>query len=579
MSIIFFIDTDKMLGITSDQIRRNFTDNEDLELDDDYIAQISNLRNDLDQLELELYDMIELCPEDLVRRMKDRLSRVDASMYSKLYMDKFYDSGIMATGQCILETLKYGSSDLTYQERIKYYFSNIKRIGSGVTGDTSVTDLDMYTKSRAPFVIKSVKPYPTGTGKPEMIHEALIGLLGTNKLRSCVINFAFIIGTFECSNMLPDYDTRKPETKRVYQFCDPNAVNQNVNIVYENIAPSVSLKSFVSDCTGKAFINIYLQTILALRYANNQIDFTHYDLHHENVLVKNTESMVYVRYPNPVKGSSVYIRTDSIPIIIDFGTSHITHNGNDIGDTRLIKYNVMPDRSYPLYDAYKMLMFSLEEMVQKNNDKCVDYCRSLLKYFSDESVEQILDNQFDMFFMLPYSDELRSIDLMDLIDYIVNNYDCSEFVFDSVDDPEAIMIGCSRSDLYNSIDQILGVDSRGHSGPNNLVNDIVEYYDYITDPNRSANMKLNNPEKAFSSAFKKLNATLNEIRMTLETADLTDRQVAQLMNNRDLFYIYYNSIREVAKDLNLKSELNKLNKVDKYIVDRLADRIEVLRKN
>ena len=227
----------------------------------------------------------------------------------------------MCTADSIFYTSPYDVGSLYLNNRIRMYIHNLRQVGGeSAEGYALVAD---FENAKDMFVVKVSRSPSDDT----LLHELVVGLYGTNKLRQYIPNFAYVYGGFKCSPPLID-----PETKKVITWClhDTNPVNY---VLYENITPAVPMSKYLQTCTGKDFVNVYLQVLYALRLALKVSDYTHYDLHYENVLIREPS-------PGTISGpfqiayeterGVEYVLTHVIPTFIDYGFSHIkTSNQTD----------------------------------------------------------------------------------------------------------------------------------------------------------------------------------------------------------------------------------------------------------
>ena len=191
----------------------------------------------------------------------------------------------------------------------------------------------------------------------DAINEACIGFYGTNILRKLGNpNFAFILAYFKTNinisynfNYIGENVTNKVTTKPCY------------HVVYENI-PGDTYNKFLENCTVKDFAFSFIQIMIALKHANSICKFTHYDLHTGNIIQKKiSDNPFYIKYI--IDGKNVYCKSlGCIYTFIDYGMSYVNVNNIDIGNisTGLRKYQIFGDRTFPLHDAYKLLISSAD---------------------------------------------------------------------------------------------------------------------------------------------------------------------------------------------------------------------------
>lgn len=226
--------------------------------------------------------------------------------------------------------------------------------------------------------------------KDESIHESIVGLYGTNILRELGIpNFVYI-----------------------YAFFENNSNNPKSYILYEYIS-GLTYHEFIKDCSLEEFLCTFAQIILALKKSYILLDFTHYDLHTANIIVKNT-NITSIKYNNVICKTC-----NKIPVIIDYGTSHIKLNGTHCGNLNsyMIRYQVFQDRSFPMHDVYKLLFYCVFNILHYNS-KIKKQIIPLLSFFTKIEATKIdYDELFDelnlqekIYYPIPYSKETANIE-------------------------------------------------------------------------------------------------------------------------------------------------------------------------
>jgi len=246
---------------------------------------------------------------------------------------------------------------------IRHYLHNLHQIGGeSADGYAMLVDVNEITTGKDLFVLKSPK---RSEFSQELLHEYFVGAFGTNMLRSYMPTFTYIFGTFQCS--LPYIDSTEylgdtvPTSKAnryALTYCQNNRFPVNY-VLYEKVS-GISLGEFVRTCTIEEFLSILIQIIFAIQTAYDLFQFSHNDLHTENVLVVTLEQPISIvlRYPD---GRQQYLQTRVVAKIIDYGRSHIVYQGRHYG-SEVIMQGIYPDRPFPLNDIYKLLMFSLLDM-------------------------------------------------------------------------------------------------------------------------------------------------------------------------------------------------------------------------
>lgn len=157
----------------------------------------------------------------------------------------------------------------------------------------------------------------TKTPANNLIHEAFVGLTSTNKLLKCIPNFVYTFGLYD--NFIL---TEKIDGSSLFQFIQNDTVT--------------------SKFTLKNFLQIILEISLALHIAQNECGFVHYDMAPWNImLLENVDQISYdyvLRHDYIVR-----VKTNLIPIIIDYGKSHVLYENMHYGTINPYKINKCQD--------------------------------------------------------------------------------------------------------------------------------------------------------------------------------------------------------------------------------------------
>lgn len=294
---------------------------------------------------------------------------------------------------------------------------NIKSLGDeSAIGYALLADLEIGDNiGTEMLIIKGPRLNRNSIDIPDPIaHEVEIGLsLNTLRLNKIfrVPNFVFTYASFRSLPPMigPDGSATWCRTK-------PNLVL--TYSLQENISPSMSLKEYCKDCTINQFLNIYIQVLFALNLAHKELDFTHYDLHCNNILVRFLEKDIDIKYD--INNKIYIIQTKILGVIIDFDYSHIRGKGIDN-----VNAGIHADRSFPLHDAYRLLTTSLRMMKISNNNSYKDLIPILNFFYSDESIDKlenyIIDPDWREYYLLP-DGETEYIPMSNFILWLINRY-------------------------------------------------------------------------------------------------------------------------------------------------------------
>ena len=162
----------------------------------------------------------------------------------------------------------------------------------------------------------------------EIIHEAFIGLYGLNKLNSPY--FAKVLGVY-LSQECPEY------YRKMRNDCN--------YVIYEYI-PGPTLNEALNTMNPTEFKQVMIQILIGLYDAYTALKFTHYDLHTKNIIIS--------RQPHKVVFKNRFLfESKFLPVIIDYGSSHIQLNGVDYG--RNFYKGEIHNAEFWAHDVFKLL--------------------------------------------------------------------------------------------------------------------------------------------------------------------------------------------------------------------------------
>lgn len=392
---------------------------------------------------------------------------IDVQEIKRALLNGQGDDKILRTILCMNNTLlflpKKGKS-----LRIRRYIQELRQIGNeGVAGYAMFADIRPNGKDL--FVIKAPKD-----NNRDLVHEYFIGAYGTNQLRSQIPNFSYILGLFTCSPPYIDnwaylgssLPQNPKEDRRALTFCQ-NDKSTVVYIFYENI-PGKTLSEVIEDgLSFEDFMNIFIQIVFALQLAYKTCKFVHDDLHTDNVLIQKLEKPITIKYEQG------YIRTQYIPKIIDYGRSHIVYDGKNYGYPDL-KSGYDIDSVYPLFDIYKLLMFSLlaafrydlekfkgipDSQIKVINSDIFNNAKLMVAYFNPEfdldHVGSYLADTIDSYYSLPSHPEFVNKKPVNFYDSITQLYPnlISKLVTQTSN--ENNLYGCSNNKTCLSLEQAI----------------------------------------------------------------------------------------------------------------------------
>ena len=259
---------------------------------------------------------------------------------------KYFTGADMKRVSCLFNTLISESSlgpvraGLYMPDSVKEWLKIMKKINeNSSSGFVYITDI--YTKD-----IQVIIKVPQNPAQG-MIREYYIGLMAINKLRYIVPIFMYTLSAFICNNT---YEDGKDTV--VIESC---TLPISSFLILEKI-PGNSMKNILKTkkITFNAWLLLFAQLLLGLEVAQREINFTHFDLHAGNVMIRTDKD---IKYNIPLDTMTYKVHsTKQVPVVIDFGTSSVKVDSVTIGNDN-IDVGVL-DCMVPGYDVYKFLCSS-----------------------------------------------------------------------------------------------------------------------------------------------------------------------------------------------------------------------------
>jgi hypothetical protein len=411
------------------------------------------------------------CPTDLIQNLKVRTFQLDSKSISE-YMKSsgIYDHAFQNGMGCLVDALTSKDPNSILPDiRLRRWITTTNRIG-GASAEGMAFQLS--NQEHPMFVIKVTNdPH-----NDNLAHEALVGMGALNHLRDRIPNFMHTYGAFMCAPPILDADGK------VITWC-PSKRSAITYLVLENIDNSQPLKDIAADLEPDEFLQIYLQILNALNLASKQYDFTHYDLHAGNVLIQTLSYEIAIPFYHP-SGGLRYLNTRRLARIIDFGMAHIYLEGQHFGAFGLEKYGVNPEQSFPIADAYKLLLMTAfaaidwkdkttklgdttdkiftffgegktveARLVERADDPLTDYFQPSLAQ-SAKTLDQLILHILDMFTVgfLTLDQPVGSIGAV-CADNCIKWNDFNKYVFDQTRLPSTLEEYCESMTAINTLAQ------------------------------------------------------------------------------------------------------------------------------
>jgi len=272
---------------------------------------------------------------------------------------------------------------------------------------TRVTELDKSEQGQMGTVweteIKTLTDliYLKTSRSGDVFHEFFIGY-ALNSIRDLTPNYMATYGVFNCYrplNNMPCPFEEMLAQQRAYINKYPQ-YNLGINdidypidyLVMEKISFGEKLGDILYNfkpANFDDFMSIYLQIIYSLGIAYEKLNYTHYDLHTNNILIRPIDPTNIYRFmmiPYTLNGETRYVKSRYLVKIIDYGHSHITKTyqiSDNLTDDSTITMefgNVEGHnrggrnafQSNPLHDIYKLtgyIMLDLMEAERKDKEQ------------------------------------------------------------------------------------------------------------------------------------------------------------------------------------------------------------------
>jgi hypothetical protein len=206
--------------------------------------------------------------------------------------------------------------------------------------------INLYNLANFPLAVKTTED---PSKFKEHIHETFIGINSINKLIQYIPNFAYIFGLYQTGN--------------------------KYSVITEYI-PGMTFFEYIKSphFTFENYLFILSQIALALQVAQNNCCLVHYDVTPWNIIIQilpEEKEFDYILSHEKV----VRVKTNIIPVIIDYGKSHVTHNNIHYGFVNMFKFST-------IQDIITLLVKSIEQVIQKSLDKEFKYLLHLANFMT-----------------------------------------------------------------------------------------------------------------------------------------------------------------------------------------------------
>ena len=260
----------------------------------------------------------------------------------------------------------------------------------------------VYTGNLAhyPVVIKQCKLMDSDHDK-ENIHETFVSVNCINNTLQHIPNFVYVLGSYQ-------------------------SANNTSNVVVEQVDGI----TFLDYLKGREFdmqeyLFILIQLFLSLQIAQNTCGFVHWDAMPWNIVIQRLPSPVTFDYL--VSHDKVMrVTTKVIPVIIDYGKSHVIYEDKHYGMINMYKTSTVQDVLAILFSSIYEVIDRKERLAQKdmrNVFRLMNFISST--QFRSESFSTVKDLKSFLYNMKKFS-VLLNLDAKDLSD--LNPVDFVDFI-------------------------------------------------------------------------------------------------------------------------------------------------------
>jgi hypothetical protein len=211
---------------------------------------------------------------------------------------QFFNYRYMQWLACSLQGSFVLPNNLAREANIISVHNSIKSLT--LAGEQSASGFVLSTKFGNTFLTEEsnilIKIAQEERSDVELYHEYFVGV-HLNPLRNSIPNFMFMFGIFRCSR--PEFPIRgtKKDRKTSNVFCTQKYPGVNYLLI-EKIGNGKSLFSLIDEeMSGRRtelIINMIIQVVCSLYIAYKEYDFCHYDMHLNNVLIRDiAEGYIY----------------------------------------------------------------------------------------------------------------------------------------------------------------------------------------------------------------------------------------------------------------------------------------------
>ncbi len=311
---------------------------------------------------------------------------------------------------------------------IKKFFGPVKKLSEGEFGEVYVPKSETNTN----FIIKFNR-----YGKDELKRELFISFV-LNTVRTRVPNFMMGFGFFDCANPIAI------EKEGQLGLCD--VAGKRGYAIFERINGETFTDFLVDEAqTLEDILNPFLQILFAL-YSVRQFKFTHNDLHTGNVMLRRTSTKNFY-IPYRWAGKIIYLKSDYVATIIDYGYAYVRYKNNHYGAYNAEERGIYNKRPNYIRDPYKFFMFTVFILFYKKKDALANKLEPLFRFFNKEDHYRafVLSQRRTIYDVYSNGKASLNYNHTHLINYILKTFPQTVNKFFFIKEPKGkLVIGCDH---------------------------------------------------------------------------------------------------------------------------------------
>jgi len=312
---------------------------------------------------------------EIQEKYADKLKEVSTHAVKNILNQKFISGSDMKALSCLFDTMFFSASKKKKREKglynlskhIQKWITKMKKLNvASVEGFVYMSDIF----SEDIQVVIKVPQYDDGF--EAMLREYFIGIKSLNKLRYLIPTFVYTLGSFLC-----------PKPTKTGKLCAGRS-KKTAFVLYEKI-PGESVGNLLKtkEINFSQWLRIFIQLLLGLEVAQREVQFTHFDLHYDNVMVRKVNTFSYTV---PLDNTTYNINDpDLIPVIIDLGLATSYIDGRYVGSFKNARYGML-NFMVPGYDMYKFMVYSVS--IAKSQGVKTEIM-SLFRFYGDDDPHDI----------------------------------------------------------------------------------------------------------------------------------------------------------------------------------------------